>query len=228
KGMVELRSGRKYVIRQKGVVLSLTITSVPASFMVPLKSQEAEEGKSVTLVCELSKAGVPVQWLKDGVALTKEGKYEMNLEGKKALMTILNIQAAFKGYKTRKEMRPFFKEVFKTQNADLHGTLTLKCTVEGKPSSVRWLKNGQHITNDQRCRITTTENGECTLVIKNLIDSDSGVYTCEATNKFGSISYNVRAVGLCCKNRSNYKTDLQSVWISKTSYQLDQRFEYFR
>ena len=26
KGMVELRSGRKYVIRQKGVVLSLTIT----------------------------------------------------------------------------------------------------------------------------------------------------------------------------------------------------------
>lgn len=66
--------------------------AVPASFMVPLKSQEAEEGKSVTLVCELSKAGVPVQWLKDGVALTKEGKYEMNLEGKKALMTILNVQ----------------------------------------------------------------------------------------------------------------------------------------
>lgn len=26
KGMMELRSGRKYVIRQKGVVLSLTIT----------------------------------------------------------------------------------------------------------------------------------------------------------------------------------------------------------
>lgn len=31
KGMVELRSGRKYVIRQKGVVLSLTITCLEQS-----------------------------------------------------------------------------------------------------------------------------------------------------------------------------------------------------
>lgn len=31
KGMVELRSGRKYVIRQKGVVLSLTVTCLEKS-----------------------------------------------------------------------------------------------------------------------------------------------------------------------------------------------------
>lgn len=31
KGMLELRSGRKYVIRQKGVVLSLTITCLDKS-----------------------------------------------------------------------------------------------------------------------------------------------------------------------------------------------------
>lgn len=31
KGMVELRAGRKYVIRQKGVVLSLTITYLEKS-----------------------------------------------------------------------------------------------------------------------------------------------------------------------------------------------------
>lgn len=60
-----------------------------------LKSQEAEEGNSLTLRCELSKKGVPVQWHRDGQPLTEElsqGKYEIKLEGRTAQMTIVNVQ----------------------------------------------------------------------------------------------------------------------------------------
>lgn len=70
-------------------------TAVPATFKGSLKSQEAEEGNSVTLRCELSKKGVSLQWQREGQVLSEEifrGKYQMKLEGKTAQMTILNVQ----------------------------------------------------------------------------------------------------------------------------------------
>lgn len=60
-----------------------------------LKSQEVEEGNSVTLSCELSKKGVAVQWKREAQLLSEEifrGKYEMRREGKVAQLTIVSVQ----------------------------------------------------------------------------------------------------------------------------------------
>uniref|UniRef100_A0A3B3WZ75 Ig-like domain-containing protein n=1 Tax=Poecilia mexicana TaxID=48701 RepID=A0A3B3WZ75_9TELE len=49
----------------------------PAIFKQKLEKQEAEEGASVTLQCELSKPGVSVQWKKGTQVLKSGEKYQM-------------------------------------------------------------------------------------------------------------------------------------------------------
>lgn len=67
-------------------------TAIPFTFKMGLKNQEAREGGVVILRCELSRAGVPVQWWKSDDQLYHGGRYQMMLRGKVAEMHIKNIQ----------------------------------------------------------------------------------------------------------------------------------------
>ena len=71
-----------------------------ATFRVRLRSQEAEEGGSATLRCELSKKGVAVEWRRGDQALAEEtsrGKYRMIQEGRLAQLSVLQLQAGDSG-----------------------------------------------------------------------------------------------------------------------------------
>lgn len=48
----------------------------------------------MTLRCELSKAGVPVEWRREARLLTEGGKYQMRQEGRAAEMTIRGVALA--------------------------------------------------------------------------------------------------------------------------------------
>ncbi|NXK47754.1 OBSCN protein, partial [Chauna torquata] len=68
------------------------ILAVPALFKQTLENTEMEEGKSVSLRCELTKADATVVWKKGEATLQASAKYEMKQKGTMAELVIHNAE----------------------------------------------------------------------------------------------------------------------------------------
>lgn len=71
--------------------LDFPTLAIPVTFKQKLKNQEAVEEGCVTLRCELSKPGVPVEWRRNAQLLKEGDKYQMKQEGRVSELLIRNL-----------------------------------------------------------------------------------------------------------------------------------------
>lgn len=64
--------------------------------------------------------------------------------------------------------------------------LKLTCTVNTVTKAIKWLKNGVLVSS--RARVSPREGDKSILSIEKVVESDSGEYSCEASNEAGIVS----------------------------------------
>ncbi|KAI5095211.1 obscurin isoform X1, partial [Silurus meridionalis] len=219
KGVTRLRPGIKYEIRQNGcklqlkihdlthqdsgsykccagnleTVASLEVKEQPLYFYKELKNQEAEEGETGLLCCELSKPWVSVQWKKESILLEPGERYEMKQDGNELQLKIHDLKSSDNGsYKccagslvttasiVVKEHPLFFSKELKSQEVEEGKTVILYCELSKPGVSVQWMKDAVLLRPGEKYEM---KQNSCELMLKiyDLKTEDCGVYKCCAS-----------------------------------------------
>jgi len=167
-----------------------------------------EVGITVTLVCELSKEGLKVDWYKDNKKVRRDEKRDFVDDRKTHKLVIDNVDSEDVGMyraeymllstqgKLSVQVAPSFgKHSLKEKlilKAGGHAVLELPFTASPKPS-VTWTYNGGRMPDSRRFNEDVIHN-MTSLQMKKLITSDAGDYCCTIKNDLGQCQFTVKVM----------------------------------
>uniref|UniRef100_A0A4W5R080 Myosin binding protein Ca n=1 Tax=Hucho hucho TaxID=62062 RepID=A0A4W5R080_9TELE len=146
-------------------------------------------GEKVEFECEVSEEGANVRWMKDGVELTKDGKYRIKKDGKKHTLvineaTIEDIGMYYvytNGGESKGELEVEVKELEVLQSiADLSvkacEQAMFKCEVSDEKVVGKWFKDGVEVKPGNRIKVSHIGRIH-KLMIDDVKPQDEGNYT---------------------------------------------------
>ncbi|NXX11899.1 TITIN protein, partial [Podargus strigoides] len=208
---VQLSSGGKYTCVAENDAGSqscfgeLTVKE-PATIVDKAVSIDVTEGDPATLQCKFSGTkDITAKWFKDNKELTLGPKYKISVTDTVSVLKVLHAEKKDSGeyiFEVHNDVGssscsasinvldliipPKFTKKLKKMDSIKGSFVHLECIVSGShPISIQWYKDGQEITASEKHKYSFHDN-TAFLEINKLEGTDSGSYTCEATNKAGS------------------------------------------
>nr|XP_054608122.1 hemicentin-1 isoform X2 [Nothobranchius furzeri] len=158
----------------------------------------------VTLTCDAT--GIPppsLTWLKNGHPIENSDSLEMHIFSGGSKLQIARLQfpdggtytcvasnmegTAHKSYHLTLQVPPSISgsDMPSEMGVLVNESIQLVCNSQGTPTpTIQWLKDGEAISRAQMKRLSISPNGN-TLIVTRADPSDSGKYTCVATNPAG-------------------------------------------
>lgn len=186
---------------------SYTVNLAPPVFLERPRDQEAIEGNSVELLCQVEgipppvltwtrkdvplRTGNRIQLLKDNSVLSiqqvtkfDEGIYTCHAEnaaGQRNSSALLMI---------REKVPPVFTSTPNDQRVNVGSSVELQCHAKGQPlPKIKWKKDGILMSSESDHH-RVSSNGD--LYMFNILPADDGLYECIAENDIGTASVAVR------------------------------------
>ncbi|XP_078482019.1 uncharacterized protein LOC100184924 [Ciona intestinalis] len=192
----------KFPMKEDGVTVRLVVEAPPTLVVTPPPTEQGKEGSSLLLRCLAS--GVPqpvITWTKDdwsirdgqnGIKLNEgelhiptlrrshSGRYTcraQSVQGQVQHTTVVYVSAP-----------PVFTKLPQDFTPKEAGTALFSCEAKGYPSAIsyKWYHNGTPVTSSENLRGRYNVLDDHTLYIYDVILTDKGTVTCEATNGYGS------------------------------------------